>query len=209
VTGIEAAEDYLFENSGFLVKLKHNGNRLLDFEFRCNIYNIDPNRIFTPKGIKDNLAKKYALPVAKTVDSFATAMLENYIVNKKLIVALHNNTENKFSILSYKKGQVEAANAAKFYINTTMDSDDFIITTDTSIYRKIKEKNINVVLQSSRAKDDGSLSIYTQKNKIPYINIEAQHGHFYEQREILYAIKDIIESYKEVVELNYVETIKS
>lgn len=207
VTGIEVAKAYLFESGGYLIKLEHSGTRLLDFEIKNFVYEVDPNRIFSKAGIKANLTKlrMYKPEVAKAVSDFAKVILKNYVDDKKLIVAMHNNTENKYSILSYTKGQAEAANASSFYINQEMDPDDFILTTDTSIYRKIKEKNINVVLQSARAKDDGSLSIYAQKNKIPYINIEAQHGHFEEQKQMLQAMKDIIEGYNDIVELNYIE----
>ena len=205
-TSIEAAEEYLLENGGFLVQLKHSGTRLLDFEIKKFVYNVDPNRIFSDKGIKDNLIKlrMYKPEVARAVNRFGKKILEKYINDKNLVVALHNNTDKKFSILSYTKGQVEAPNASAFYINQEMDADDFILTTDTSIYRRIKDKNINVVLQSKNAKDDGSLSIYTHRKKIPYINIEAEHGHFEEQKLMLYAIKDIIESYSEIVDLNYI-----
>jgi hypothetical protein len=205
-TGVEAAEEYLLENGGFLAQVKHSGTRRLDFEVKNLVYNVDPNRIFSTTGIKANLTKlrMYKPEVARAVNRFAKDILKNYVDGKKLIVALHNNTEEKFSILSYKKGMAEALNASKVFINEAMDPDDFILTTDTSIYRRIKEKNINVVLQSANAKDDGSLSVYAQRKNIPYINIEAQHDHFYEQREMLYAIKDIITSYSEIVDLNYI-----
>ncbi len=206
-TGIDAAEEYLMTHGGFLVQLKHTGKRLVNFKLGNQVFNVDPNRIFSRVGIKNNMTKLalYKPEAAKQVNVFANNILKNYVNDKKLIVALHNNTEEKFSILSYEKGMPEAPNAAEVFINDDMDPDDFILTTDTSIYRKIKDKNINVVLQSSKAKDDGSLSVYAQRKKIPYINIEAQHGHLDEQKQMLFALKDIIEGYRELVDLNYVE----
>jgi hypothetical protein len=210
VTGIEASKEYFEEQGGFLVQLKHTGERLVKFTIRDQLYTVDPNRIYTSKGLRDNLTKfkSFKPEPAIHVASLAKQILNAYVNNKKLVVALHNNTEEKFSILSYKKGMAEAPNAAKVFINKDMDPDDFILTTDTGIYRRIKDKNINVVLQGKNAKDDGSLSIYTQRKKIPYINIEAQHGHVEEQKQMLYAIKDIIESYSEIVDLNYIGTKK-
>jgi hypothetical protein len=204
-TGIEAANDYFAENGGYLFQLKHTGERLVKFRHNNREFTVDPNRIFTPTGLKENLTKfkSYSPAAVIHVNRLAKNFLRSYVDNKKLIVALHNNTEEKFSILSYQKGKPEALNAAKVFINEEMDPDDFILTTDTSIYRRIKDKNINVVLQSKHAKDDGSLSIYTQRKKIPYINIEAQHGHVEEQKQMLFAIKDIIASYNEIIDLNY------
>jgi len=209
-TGIEAAKEYFMEYGGFLVQLKHSGERLLKFQIKNLEYTVDPNRIYTRDGLKNNLIKlkSYKPEPVMHLARLAKQMLTSYIVNKKLVVALHNNTENKFSILSYKKGMSEAVNAAKVFINNEMDPDDFILTTDTSIYRRIMEKNINVVLQSKKAKDDGSLSVYAQLNKIPYINIEAQHGHIKEQGEMLFAIKDIIAGYYDIIELNYLDNNK-
>ncbi len=57
----------------------------------------------------------------------------------------------------------------------------------------LKEQEINAVLQSKSAKDDGSLSVYADKKNIPYINVEAEHGHVEEQARMLKALKDTIE----------------
>ena len=40
-------------------------------------------------------------------------------------------------------------------------------------------------LKSTTPTDDGSLSVYCVANNIPYINIEAQHGHTEKQRAML------------------------
>jgi hypothetical protein len=77
-----------------------------------------------------------------------------------------------------------------------MDADDFVLTTDEKIFNHLKSKNINAVLQSHKVTtDDGSLSIYCSKKKIPYINIEAQHGHTAEQLRMLNALTSIINEY--------------
>jgi hypothetical protein len=78
-----------------------------------------------------------------------------------------------------------------------MDPDDFIITTDSTIFNRLQTKNINVVWENvDLVKDDGSLSIYAGKNKIPYINVEAQHGHLNEQCAMMIALHEIIEEFK-------------
>jgi len=79
-----------------------------------------------------------------------------------------------------------------------MDVDDFILTTDRSLFNRIKEKNINVVCEDINAiRDDGSLSVYAARNKIPYVNIEAEHQHFDEQLQMLMVLEDIIKEYRQ------------
>ena len=51
-----------------------------------------------------------------------------------------------------------------------------------------------MVLQSINAIDDGSLSIYCQKNKLQYINIEAQHGQKEQQIKMLKETYSLIKS---------------
>ncbi len=97
--------------------------------------------------------------------------------------------------MSYKKGSSEGKNGAKVYRNNTTDPDDFILTTEEKIYKAVKAKKINVVLQAKNAEDDGSLSIYARNKKISYINVEAQHGHLMQQYQMLQALKEIIASY--------------
>src|SRR3546814_8896079 len=66
-----------------------------------------------------------------------------------------------------------------------MDSDDLIVVTKGRFYRFYKKRGINVVLQSKRPTDDGSLSVYAEQQKIPYINIEAQEGHLEQQKQMI------------------------
>ena len=77
-----------------------------------------------------------------------------------------------------------------------MDEDDFILTTDSTIFNRIAAKNINVIYEfAQNISDDGSLSVYAGKRKIPYINIEAQHDHKLEQMALLSALDEIIKEY--------------
>src|SRR3546814_5525167 len=92
------------------------------------------------------------------------------------IVTLHNNTENNFSAKSYLPGAIYDKDARKVHIEPGMDADDFIVVTKGRFYRFYNKRGINVVLQSKRPTDDGSLSVYAEQQKIPYINIEAQRS---------------------------------
>src|SRR3546814_2746703 len=75
--------------------------------------------------------------------------------------------------------------AAKVHINPRLDIDDFVFVTDPWIVDYLKGKNINVVLQSPDAPNDGSLSVYAAMLGIPYVNIEVQDGHLRQHRELI------------------------
>jgi len=100
---------------------------------------------------------------------------------KSYIVAIHNNTNNDFSILSYKNSK----DADEVYVNSSTDIDNFFIVTTQTDFDYFKANKRNVVLQSKNAIDDGSLSIYCQKNKLHYINVEVQHGQKEEQVKMI------------------------
>jgi hypothetical protein len=196
-TSVEAGLDFLSRYGGALLQLQHGGKRIFNFSIDSLQYSFDPNRIFTENGVRATLEKRgsYSDAAASQVKNIADSILVNYVNDKKLVIALHNNTEKGLSILSYKKGGFEAENAAKIYFNRRTSPHDFILTTDETIFRHLIKHKINTVLQHPQPTDDGSLSVYAAKNNIAYINIEALHGHFNEQVKMLEAIKNIIFRY--------------
>lgn len=166
-----------------MVQLKHIGERNIYLQSATANISFNPNRIFTRVGIKETLKKrgKYYAPAANKVESFADEILTSALLRVKLIVSLHNNTDSLFSMESYQPTNKESINAATIYRNPLMDADDFIYTTEPTIFEFLKEKEIKAVMQyNSTAADDGSLSIYAGRNNLHYIDIEAQHGHFNE-----------------------------
>ncbi len=194
-----AADSFLKVNNGMLVHIINDSSRNIDFTIGEKKYTIDPNRIFSKAGRlaslrllsenKDDAAEPY-------VAYFARQLIKNYITKKSLIIALHNNSDSNFSIKTYVHLQDSIPHSCKIYTNPDMDEDDFIITSSLDIFRKIKTKKINVVWENvSIVKDDGSLSIYCSKHRIPYINVEAQHEHLPQQLLMLYSLKDIMSSY--------------
>ena len=196
-TSVKAGEDFLSKYGGSLLQLQHSGKRHVTFILNGQSFSFDPNRIFTSNGLKATLKKLsvYRQDAAIEVKKFAESILKNYVDNRKLVITLHNNTERGLSILSYKKGQHEAKNAARVFTNPQMNPHNFILTTETNFFRYLKQRKLNVVLQHHKPHDDGSLSVYAGKKKIPYINIEALHGHLDEQTRMLEVLKDIIFRY--------------
>ncbi len=196
-TSVEAGMDFLSRYGGSLLQLKHSGKRIFNFRLADQRFSFDPNRIFTDTGLRATLEKysTFDESAAMEVQKIRDTILANYVNDKKLVIALHNNTKTGLSALSYRKGGSEAANASRVYINPLLNPHDFLFTTDASIFRKLKQSRLNVVLQHQRPKDDGSLSVYAAKKKITYINVEALHGNLDTQIKMLEALKDIIFRY--------------
>ena len=164
-----------------LIELRHSGGREVKFTLKSKRYVIDPNRIFTEVGIKNTLRGNPKSPeVYQAVKNFAREITSRL---SGRVIALHNNTNGSYSILSYL-GPL-SGDAAAVSVNPKHDPDDFFLVTERSMFEKAKRAGYNVLLQSSRAKDDGSLSIYCMRQGIPYVNVEAQNGHTKIQIEML------------------------
>jgi hypothetical protein len=188
-TSVLAAKDYLATRNGHLIVVKQKGNRNLSFTQKGMTFQFDPNRMFTKAGRISTLKllnKKYVNAAEETVEEFSDKIISR-IRNAQLVVALHNNTNGKpLSAASYKNR----------YLNPSMDTDDFILTTEKSIYDQLKAKKINTVWETtSTSVDDGSLAYYCSKKNIPYVNVEAQHGHRSQQLKLLNALTSIINNY--------------
>lgn len=205
ITSVKAAEQYLTETGGRLINIDNCGERLISFTHNSKDFTFDPNRIYSLAGINSTIrlfSHHYNIHAAKEVLKFANHLRKNYIDSSKLIIALHNNRDSSLSVITYKKEYAINEHLGKVFINPAMDSDDFMITTDTIFFNRIKEKNINVIWENVKAiKDDGSLSIYAARHNIPYINVEAQHEHSEEQLYMLKALDDIIKAYREEKEM--------
>lgn len=198
VTSIETVEHYAQEYPLNFVRLVHAKTRNISFSLNGKQYEIDPNRIYTRKGRKATLKSlsNYSWSASRAVKKLASVVVEK-ITDEKVIVAMHNNTDVNYSIKSYEAGGDEAANTAKVYVNPEMDPDDFIYTTVPAYYEAFVAKKINVILQDNEScVDDGSLSVYCGKRNIPYINIEAQKGHFDEQLELIKVTLEVLAEVK-------------
>jgi hypothetical protein len=161
-----------------LIELQQSGSRFIKYGHKGLDYLIDPNRIFSEKGLTNTLKKNNKTIPAEIrgpLKDFSEKILDLILPNdkNKYIVALHNNSNDNYSAKSY----VGSNDAEKIYINPKEDVDDFFFVTDSSDFEFFKTKKRNVILQSKDVTDDGSFSVYCAKKSIPYINIEAQDGH--------------------------------
>jgi len=197
-TAVEAGIHFIRKYGGRLIQLKHTGERLVNFKLEGEIYTFDPNRMFTDKGASDTL-KRYSQADPLAVDHlrrFADEVLKEHELDQVgLIITLHNNTQNNYSVRLYLPGNEYENDASKVFIAAGSDADDFFFVTDDSLFQALRIEGYNTVLQNNEtATDDGSLSVLAARLGIPYVNIEAQHDHLAEQYNMLEALKRVIES---------------
>lgn len=192
-TAAKISSEFLEKNGGAFFTIKNENERLIDFPLQGKNYRFDPNRIFTEAGRigtleGDSTNKQEA---ALQLHSFADKILS--LLPADSLIAVHNNTEGAYSILSYTPGGKYAGDAAAVYVNDKQDADDFFLTTDSLLFNRLKEQNFNVILQNnSSANDDGSLSIYYGRAGKFYVNVEAQHGHEAVQLQMLKAVAETL-----------------
>jgi hypothetical protein len=192
-TAVEAGLAAAREGGGRLVEVRAQGARYVAFHAAGRDWSVDPNRIFTDAGARRTLTDRAgAAPadVLAAVRRFAGGILTAYEADSaRVVVALHNNTEGSYSAASYLAGGSEAAEAAAVHLPEGADPDDFFFTTDRRLYDALVAEGLAVVLQNNEgATDDGSLSVWAGRRGVPYVNVEAQHGHAEAQRAMLHAL---------------------
>jgi hypothetical protein len=191
-TSVDAAIVVIDSLGGTLIQLQHTGERNIEFKLNKSKYVVDPNRIFTDVGAKASLQKlgPYSEEALKTIRTFADRIVDSLSVD--VIYTLHNNGEAGYSAKSYLNEY--KTDAADVYLNPARDEDDFFFVTERSFFDQLKNKGYNVVLQNNETvTDDGSLSVLAGQRGIPYINIEAQHGHLKEQVEMLLVLYSLVD----------------
>ena len=175
-----------------LFQLHQSGERLISLELNGKIMKFDPNRIFSENGIANSLVlynKRVVDSSSSIVMAFSKSILDLILPkNEKNLIALHNNTNNEYSIKQY----ANLKNADSIFINNFLDPDDFFLVTNKNDYKFLKSKKQNVVLQFNKSENDGSLSNYCRVKKIRYINIEAENGHVIQQTNMLNLINQLL-----------------
>ncbi len=189
-----AAERFLQQHGGVLLRIENGGDRFVSFRLKGTTYQFDPNRMFTPSGIAISLRllSTYRPEAAREVAQFSAFLLD-HLPDTALVIAVHNNTPDNYTIHSYRQDRDLIADAAALHINEDLDADNFFLTTDEAHFQQLQARKQNVVLQhNEQAKDDGSLSIlYGRQNKA-YINVEAEYGHLEAQTEMLRLLKTLL-----------------
>ena len=196
-TSVEAVLDVVRERGGRVVELVHSGDRNVTFHIGGRAYEADPNRMFTPDGRRRTLATLSAADPAAlaALEAFADAVLGAYAAAPPaVVVTLHNNTPGAYSAASYRPGAEYASDAAAVTVHPGVDPDDFFFVTDRALYDALVGRGFNAVLQDNQAAtDDGSLSVWAAREGVPYVNVEAEHGHREAQARMVGALLDVLE----------------
>jgi hypothetical protein len=179
-TAVQATKAWLEKKGGLFIKIDNYHKRNIRFGLGSSSYLFDPNRIFNREGILQTLKFHHNSINEKAVDEiekFSDWLLRLIPENPECIIALHNNTDGAFSVMSYLPGNQRNRDAKLVNVAETQDPDDFFLTTNEELFEKIKEAGYNIMLQDNeKASDDGSLSVYCGKKNIRYVNCETQHG---------------------------------
>jgi len=198
-TSAAAAQNFVVAKGGRVVLLVHEGERNITFKLGGKTHAFDPNRMFTDAGIVASLkaqGKNYSDEALATVRNFAGVVLA-YIVlgvgEGMPVVAMHNNTNGRYSIDSYLPGGEYDKEASYVFKSSKQDPDDFFFVTTIELYLPFRAARYNVALQNNAGMtDDGSLSVYAATQGIPYVNVEAEEGHGSIQAEMLKKIGEVL-----------------
>lgn len=178
-TSVEAAKLVLKEYGGLLIEVENDLKRNIRYQVGPYFYSVDPNRIFSREGISKSLEEfgRTSPKAIQLAEKLGKRIIELIPEKSKCIIALHNNTPENFSALSYVPGNYREKEAKKTFISKTEDPDDFYLTTDHDLYQALSSKGFNTILQDNvNCTEDGSLSVYYGKKNIRYVNLETEHG---------------------------------
>lgn len=199
-TSVEAAKSILQYSGGILIRIDNRGQRVLRFRFRGQSFAVDPNRIFSREGIEQSLREncgRFNSYVIDEIESFASQLL-GLLPDSALILALHNNTNEAFSVKSYLPRGDREKDARQISCQENQDPDDIIITTDEALFHIMSRLGYNAIWQDNEgAKKDGSLSIWSGERGRRYINIETEHGKLQQYIEMMGRLLEELEK-KEV-----------
>jgi hypothetical protein len=194
-TSVDAAKRILQEHGGLLIEVENKSQRNLRFQLGNYFYRVDPNRIFSPAGIKKSMEQfgRTSARAVTEVEKFGQYLISLFPADFKCLIALHNNTPGLFSANDYTAGNSRTTESKKVYINPAQDADDFFLTTDFKLYEKLADKGYNTILQDNKnCTEDGSLSVYFGKKDIRYINCETEHGKTEQYFEMMKSLLDIL-----------------
>lgn len=196
-------------------------SRYLKFIYNGKNYQVDPNRIYTENGRSCALSTEIAPVVKIFADELLRLVLAedgtSLRPGERYLVAVHNNTDVDAKAETAKAGDltasafIKAKNAhAEFYeqalgvylSNMEDDADNFVFLSGPQLVGYFAERGFNAVVQKSATMldskkcsvDDGSLSVYSALNAVPYVCLEVDGvtGAF-RQRQMFEAVYKLLE----------------
>lgn len=198
-TSVVAGKKILTSSGGRLIELRHRGGRQVVFQLDGLTYRFDPNRIFSPLGIRTTLerTRNYSEAAHRAVERFAHNFIERFALDREpVIIALHNTGGGGLSINSYLATGDKPTTASAVHVSTNRFAGDFFYVTDRRFFDYLKARDFNVTLQDdANVPDDGSASVYFARKGIPYINVEADNHHLAEQIEMVRVAREMVEHF--------------
>lgn len=172
-TSVIAGKKILAQTGGRLIELVHSGKRHVAFELDGQTYRFDPNRIFSPVGVRATLerTRNHSDAARQAIETFVMKLIETFALDREpVIIALHNTGGGGLSINSYLADGDKPTTASATYVSTNRFSGDFFYVTDRRFFDYLKARDFNVTLQDdANVPDDGSASVYFARIGIPYI----------------------------------------
>jgi hypothetical protein len=194
--------------------------RYLRFRYAGKDYQVDPNRIYTENGRACGLSPEIAPVVRIFADELLKLVLaENGTslrAGERYLVAVHNNTDVDARAEAARTADLTAAAFVKskqahaeFYeqaegvylSNMEEDADNFVFLSGPQLVGYFAERGFNAVVQKNAARlnsakcsiDDGSLSVYSALNAVPYVCLEADAVTGYmRQRQMFEAVYGLV-----------------
>lgn len=203
-SSVEAALVVLEQQGGTLIKIENNEQRVIAFRLMGQTYRFDPNRIYSRAGIEQTLRenRRYHPQAVKVIEQFSQELLGLIPDSTHCVIALHNNTDEAYSVKSYLPGHERAKDAMFVYCDSLQDPDDIFFTTDSSIYHAMAGYGYNAICQDNeKVKKDGSLSVYFGQIGRRYVNLETEHGRTGPYLEMLNRLVGWLETLRKVPEM--------
>lgn len=120
-TSVIAGKSVLAKTGGRLIELHHRGHRHVIFQLDGQTYRFDPNRIFSPVGVRATLerTKNYSDAAQRAVECFAHDFIERFALDREpVIIALHNTGGGGLSINSYLATGDKPTTASAVHVST-------------------------------------------------------------------------------------------
>lgn len=176
----------------YFLQLQNNNNQKIVGSFLDKKISFDPQKIFTDWGRKEHLKDNncWTKFIDLKVEQFSQFLL-NELPYDKAVVSLH--THHARTIKDYSSKKSLAKQVKSLHRDATKHVAAYFITTDDSIFEKLKQLQYNVVLlHPKKVVNDGDLAVYCVRSKRPYVQIEAREEDAAEGRQMLLALDSIL-----------------
>ena len=198
-TSADAAMAYLRQHGGRLVELRHGRGREIVIRRGGRLDRFDPNRMFTRTGLRGTLDDYRNLTAANEAIAgiFADKVAAYIGISAgRPVVAVHNNSPGRLTIRDFMPGELYGAAARDVAIMADQDPDDFFFTNSEGLFQGVTKLGYNAALMRSQPPDIGSLGYLVNSLGGLYVLVEAEHGSFRRQLQMLEALVPLLAGFQ-------------